>query len=65
MARGLAEVVRDDITEYAPAVMTAIAMSLSYTIAAGIGLGFITYALAKPIGGRIKGASPAVIVLAV
>jgi len=65
MARGLAEIDWDDITEYAPAVVTAITMPLTYSIATGIGLGFITYALAIVIGGRIKDASPAVIVLAV
>jgi AGZA family xanthine/uracil permease-like MFS transporter len=65
MARGLAEIDWDDITEYAPAVVTAITMPLTYSIATGIGLGFITYTLAKLIGGKIKDASPAVIVLAV
>jgi AGZA family xanthine/uracil permease-like MFS transporter len=65
MARGLSEIDWDDITEYAPAVVTAITMPLTYSIATGIGLGFITYTLAKLIGGKIKDASPAVIVLAV
>jgi len=65
MARGLAEIDWEDITEYAPAVVTAIAMPLTYSIATGIGLGFITYALAKLIGGKVREASPAVIVLAV
>jgi len=65
MARGLAEVNWDDITEYAPAVVTAITMPLTYSIATGIGLGFITYALGKVLSGRIKDASPAVMVLAV
>ena len=65
MARGLAEIDWDDITEYAPAVVTAITMPLTYSIATGIGLGFITYALVKVISGKIKDASPAVLVLAV
>ena len=65
MARGLAEIDWEDITEYAPAVVTAITMPLTYSIATGIGLGFITYALAKVISGKFKEASPAVIVLAV
>ena len=65
MARGLAEVDWEDITEYAPAVVTAIPMPLTYSIATGIGLGFITYALCKLISGKIKEASPAVLVLAV
>ena len=65
MARGLAEIDWDDITEYAPAVVTAIAMPLTYSIATGIGLGFITYALAKIFAGRWKETSPAVLGLAV
>jgi AGZA family xanthine/uracil permease-like MFS transporter len=65
MARGLAEIDWDDITEYAPAVVTAITMPLTYSIATGIGLGFIIYALAKIISGKARDASPAVMVLAV
>jgi adenine/guanine/hypoxanthine permease len=65
MARGLAEVSWDDMTEYAPAVVTAVTMPLTYSIATGIGLGFITYAAAKILSGKLAEASPAVIVLAV
>jgi AGZA family xanthine/uracil permease-like MFS transporter len=65
MARGLAEIDWEDITEYAPAVVTAITMPLTYSIATGIGLGFITYALAKIISGKAREASPAVMMLAV
>jgi AGZA family xanthine/uracil permease-like MFS transporter len=64
MARGLAEIDWDDATEFAPAVVTAIAMPLTYSIATGIGLGFIAYALIKIISGRLRDASPAVIALA-
>ena len=65
MARGLAEIDWDDLTEYAPAVVTAITMPLTYSIATGIGLGFITYALCKLIAGKAKEAAPAVLALAV
>ena len=65
MARGLAEIDWDDVTEYAPAVVTAITMPLTYSIATGIGLGFITYALAKLISGKASATPPAVFVLAV
>ncbi len=65
MARGLAEISWDDVTEYAPAVVAAITMPLTYSIATGIGLGFITYVLAKIISGKISEASPAVLILAV
>ena len=51
MTRGLAEIEWEDITEYAPAVVAAVTMPLTYSIATGIGLGFITYALAKLIAG--------------
>jgi AGZA family xanthine/uracil permease-like MFS transporter len=65
MARGLAEIDWDDITESAPAVITAVTMPLTYSIATGIGLGFITYALGKIVSGRFAAAKPAVLGLAV
>jgi adenine/guanine/hypoxanthine permease len=65
MARGLAEISWDDVTEYAPAVVTAITMPLTYSIATGIGLGFMTYAVIKIISGKMTDAAPAVLVLAV
>jgi len=65
MARGLADMDWEDITEYAPAVVAAFSMPLTYSIATGIGLGFITYALMKLFTGRWREASPAIIVLAV
>lgn len=64
MTRGLSEIDWDDVTEYAPAVIAAVAMPLTYSIATGIGLGFITYAVIKIIAGKTKDASPAVMVLA-
>jgi adenine/guanine/hypoxanthine permease len=64
MTRGLAEIEWKDITEYAPAVVAAVTMPLTYSIATGIGLGFITYALAKLIAGRFQEAKPAVLALA-
>lgn len=64
MARGLAEVDWEDASEYAPAVVTAIAMPLTFSIAHGIGLGFITYALIKLLSGRAADCSIAVYVIA-
>ncbi|RMD62946.1 MAG: NCS2 family permease [Alphaproteobacteria bacterium] len=52
MARGLAEIDWEDITEVAPAVVTAIAMPLTFSIAHGIGIGFITYAAVKLLSGK-------------
>ena len=64
MARGLAQLDWDDMTETAPAVVAAVTMPLTYSIATGIGLGFITYALIKLVAGRFADAKPAVLVLA-
>ncbi|HEV2161412.1 MAG TPA: NCS2 family permease [Stellaceae bacterium] len=63
MARGLAEVNWEDVTEYAPAVVTAIAIPLTFSIANGIAFGFILYAAIKLLAGRTQEASPAVLVL--
>jgi len=65
MARGLAEMSWDDVTEYAPAVVTAVAMPLTYSIATGIGLGFITYVVIKILAGKAQDASPMIMILAV
>lgn len=64
MARGLAELDWKDVTEYAPAVVTAIAMPLTFSIADGIGMGFITYALCKIFSGRLNKLDPVIIILA-
>ena len=42
----------------------AVTMPLTYSIATGIGLGFITYVLAKLIAGKFAEAKPAVVILA-
>src|SRR6478672_4646412 len=65
MTQGLAEIEWSDITEYAPAVVAAVTMPLTYSIATGIGLGFITYALAKLIAGKFAEARLAVVALAI
>jgi len=52
MTRGLAEVDWGDVTEYAPAVVAALAMPLTFSIANGIGLGFIAFAGIKLLSGR-------------
>jgi adenine/guanine/hypoxanthine permease len=64
MTQGLADMAWDDLTEYAPAVVTAVTMPLTYSIATGIGLGFITYVLAKVIAGKFAEAKPSVVILA-
>ncbi len=64
MARGLAEIDWDDVTEYAPAMVTALTMPLTFSIANGIAFGFITYAAVKLLSGRFREASPSMIGLA-
>ena len=64
MSRGFAEVDWDDVTDSAPAVITAISMPLTFSISTGIGLGFIAYAAIKVLSGRFREATPAVIFLA-
>jgi AGZA family xanthine/uracil permease-like MFS transporter len=65
MMRGLAEMNWDDVTDYAPAIVCAIAMPLTYSIATGIGLGFITYVLIKIFAGKDEDVTPALTVLAI
>jgi AGZA family xanthine/uracil permease-like MFS transporter len=64
MTRGLAEIDWDDLTESAPAVMTALAMPFTFSIADGIAFGFISYAVIKLMAGRHKDLSPAVLIIA-
>lgn len=65
MVRGLAEIEWDDLTESAPAVVTAISMPFTFSIAHGIAFGFITYASAKLLAGRARELSPMVAAIAV
>jgi AGZA family xanthine/uracil permease-like MFS transporter len=60
MARSIAEIDWDDMTEVAPAMVTAITMPLTFSIANGIGLGFIAYVLVKTLSGRPAEAGPAI-----
>jgi AGZA family xanthine/uracil permease-like MFS transporter len=59
MARSLADIDWQDVTESAPAVVAALAMPLSFSIAEGIGLGFISYVLIKIVSGRAQQCSAA------
>jgi AGZA family xanthine/uracil permease-like MFS transporter len=64
MARSLADLDWHDITEAAPAVLCAVAMPLSFSIAEGIGLGFIAYAVIKVLSGNPKACPIAVYAIA-
>ncbi|MEQ8208169.1 MAG: NCS2 family permease, partial [Woeseia sp.] len=64
MARSLADLDWQDVTESAPAIVAAITMPLAFSIAEGIGLGFISYVLIKIVSGRIRDCSIASFVIA-
>ena len=65
MVRSLTEVEWNDITEAAPAVVTAITMPFTFSIAEGIAFGFISYVAIKVSTGRYRDVHPAVGILAV
>ncbi|NKN80709.1 NCS2 family permease, partial [Weissella cibaria] len=44
----------EDFTEAFPAFITVIGMPLTYSIATGLGLGFISYTLVKLLSGRAR-----------
>lgn len=54
MMRELAEIEWADATESVPAVLTAIMMPLTYSIANGLAFGFISYAAIKLLSGRVR-----------
>jgi adenine/guanine/hypoxanthine permease len=64
MARGFSELDWSDVTEYAPAVVTALVMPLTFSIANGIAFGFITYGAVKLLSGRWRELTPSLLVLA-
>lgn len=65
MAQALIEIDWDDMTEYVPGVICALAMPLTYSIAAGIGLGIISYVGIKLASGRARDVSWTLAALAV
>ena len=65
MTRGLGEIDWCDITEAAPAVLCAVAMPFTFSIANGIAFGFIGYAGIKLLAGRAREVPMAVWVIAV
>ena len=54
MMRELIEVDWAEITEAAPAALTALMMPFTYSIANGLDFGFISYAVLKTLTGRIR-----------
>jgi adenine/guanine/hypoxanthine permease len=64
MAKGLKDIDWDDITEAAPALLTALAIPFTYSIATGIGIGFIAYVAIKLVSWRWRDLNLAVTIIA-
>jgi AGZA family xanthine/uracil permease-like MFS transporter len=64
MASSLGAIRWDDATDYIPALIIALLMPLTYSIATGIGLGFIAYVALKALAGRLSEINAAVAVIA-
>lgn len=65
MTSGLAKLSWEDSTDYIPAMLAAILMPLTYSIATGIGIGFVAYTLLKALSGRFAEVNSAVALIAV
>ncbi|WP_111495650.1 NCS2 family permease [Marinobacter bohaiensis] len=65
MTSGLKLIEWDDVTDAAPAVVTALVMPLTFSIANGIAMGFITYALIKALSGRWSHLNASVVIIAI
>tara|TARA_B110000240_G_scaffold196882_1_gene250290 strand:+ start:8 stop:1342 length:1335 start_codon:yes stop_codon:yes gene_type:complete len=63
--RNIKDIDWNDISEYAPAALAAIMMPLTYSIANGIAIGFISYVLIKALSGKGRSLNYASIGLAV
>ena len=64
MATSLGAIQWDEPTEYIPALTIALMIPLSYSIATGIGLGFIAYVALKLMSGRFRDINAASAVIA-
>jgi AGZA family xanthine/uracil permease-like MFS transporter len=64
-ARNLRDLDWEDVTEYAPAILAAVLMPLTYSIANGIAIGFISYTFIKILAGKWGEINWAVILVAV
>ncbi len=63
MIKSLVLIDWEDLTESIPSVITFLMIPLSFSVADGIGLGFISYCLIKLFCGKAKNLSPMLIVL--
>lgn len=64
MAGSLREVDWHDVTEFAPAVVTALSMPLTFSISEGIGFGFIVFVLIKVLAGKWRELNPIGVIVA-
>jgi AGZA family xanthine/uracil permease-like MFS transporter len=64
MATSLSAFGWEDPTDYIPALIIVLMMPLSYSIATGIGLGFIAYVALKALAGRAREVNAAVAIIA-
>ena len=64
MMRELTEVDWEDLTEAAPAALTALAMPFTYSIANGLAFGFISYVVLKLCTGKWRAIHPATMIVA-
>ena len=63
--KNLKDIDWEDVTEFGPAVLAAIIMPLTYSIAYGIALGFIAYVLIKALSGKMEALNAGSIAIAV
>ena len=64
MAKGMAQIDWHDASEAAPALVMALAIPFTYSIATGIGYGFLTYVAVNLLAGRWRDINVAVAVIA-
>ncbi len=58
MIAGVREIAWGDVTDAAPAFLIMVGMPFTYSIADGIGMGFIAYVLLKSLTGRVREVHP-------
>jgi AGZA family xanthine/uracil permease-like MFS transporter len=63
-AKDMKDIEWNDITEAVPALVTAVAIPFTFSIAAGIGLGFIAHCAIKLLAGRPREIAPGVAIIA-
>ena len=65
MTASLSNIDWHEPTTYIPSIMTAVTMPLTYSIATGIGFGFITYAAMKILAGKFDRSTIGITLLAI